>query len=269
MIEKDTHGITLLLFEHLSHYDDLFHGISTRCGGISTDPFSSLNLGLGTGDRDENVLHNYRIVSSALSVDLMSLVAARQVHGNKIARIDKECKQMTGNALEPVLSGFDALITSEPGITLMVRVADCVPLIFFDHIKKVVAVVHAGWRGTLAAIGQQTIQELTAQYKSKPRDILVGIGPSIGPCCYRIQKEVANQFKRCLGTSAVDIRTKEGTLFLNLWETNRLQLIQQGIAPEHIEVAGLCTACRTDLFFSHRREQGKTGRFGAFAGLRR
>ncbi len=269
MIEKSVSAVPLLFFNNLLPFDSLLHAISTRRGGLSSGPYSTLNVGIDTGDDTEAVLKNYAAVSSALEFDLSLLVASRQVHGTQVVFIDKEYKGRIHSPLLPPLTGYDALVTREPGIFLMVRVADCVPLILFDPVQQAAAVVHAGWRGTLAGVVEQTVKALVKHCKSAPEHILAGIGPSIGPCCCEVQEQVATLFRSKTSQAARCIQETGNKLFLNLWEANRLQLVAQGIPAENIEVAQLCTVCCPDLFFSYRREQGETGRFGAFVGLRR
>lgn len=268
MIEKNIHGVPLLFFENLLHFENLVHGISTRNGGVSGAPFASLNLGADTGDAIECVVRNYEIFSNALGFNLAGLVSSKQVHGKKIAVIDDMSIGRGMFSPEPLLRGYDGLVTGSTGVTLMVRVADCVPVILFAPELEMAAVVHAGWRGTLAGIVGEAVREMVQQYHADPGDIRAGIGPAIGPCCYCVQEEVADAFKNVPHLYPAVFRQRRRELFLNLWEANRLQLLRQGLSASNIETAELCTSCRTDLFFSHRREKGKTGRFGAFAGLR-
>lgn len=269
MIEKTVSAIPFLYFKNLLPFNHLLHAISTRNGGYSTGPYQTLNLGIDTGDEDGAVLNNYFAVSRALEFDLSLLVASRQVHGAQVICVGNEHTKLSQSPLVLPLTGYDALITAELFITLMVRVADCVPVILFDPFQQVAAVAHAGWRGTLARIAEQTVAVMMCRYNCMPENILAGIGPSIGPCCCEVQREVAKLFSSKKPDMDSCIQRRENSLFLNLWEANRRQLMMQGIPEGNIEVAQVCTACRTDLFFSHRREQGKTGRFGAFVGLRR
>jgi hypothetical protein len=260
--------VPFLFFENMLQFNNLTHAISTRSGGASSAPYASLNLGTDTGDALERVVKNYEIVSSALGFNLAALVTSTQVHGNQLAVIDDASIGRSTFAVEPLLQGYDGLVTGSTGVTLMVRVADCVPVILFAPERQIAAVVHAGWRGTLAGIAGEAVRKMVQHYHADPGDIRAGIGPAIGPCCYCVQEEVADAFKNAPHLYPAVFRETRGELFLNLWEANRLQLLQQGLSAGNIETAGLCTSCRTDLFFSHRREEGKTGRFGAFAGLR-
>jgi len=268
MIEKYLHGVSFLFFENLLPFRNLMHAVSTRHGGISGAPYTSLNLGTDAGDAPERVVKNYEIVSSELEFNLALLVTSKQVHGKELAVIDESFPGRCAFAVEPLLQGYDALATQRPGITLMVRVADCVPVILYAPDQEMVAVVHAGWRGTLAGIAGETAGKMVQQYHADPAAIRAGIGPAIGPCCYRVEEEVAGAFRKETDLYAAALKESEEGMFLNLWEANRRQLMLQGIPAGNIEVAGLCTACRSDLFFSYRGEKGKTGRFGAFAGLR-
>ncbi len=267
MIEKIVSAIPLLYFKNLLSFNQLIHAITTRIGGFSTAPYHTLNLGIATGDEDAAVLKNYRVVSAALGFDLSLLVAVRQVHGIRVMCVDSAQPKTHSSPLVLPLNGYDALITSESGITLMVRIADCVPMILFDSQQGVAAVVHAGWRGTLAGIAERTVTVMRERYQCIPEHILAGIGPSLGPCCCEVQREVAQLFNANTPGMGSYVIEKDDSLFLNLWEANRRQLVRQGIPEGNIEVAQLCTSCRTDLFFSYRREKGKTGRFGAFVGL--
>jgi YfiH family protein len=261
-------GIKLLFFENLSSHNSLFHAVSTRIGGVSREPFESFNLGLNTEDTYENILSNHMALSKALRFDLQTLTSSHQVHGNNIISVEKKPDKRTPFTLEHTFNGFDSLVTDQPGITLMVRVADCIPIIFFDTVKKVLAVVHAGWKGTLGEIAAKTVKEMVNRYSSRACDIKAGIGPSIGPCCYYVQKYVADLYYNKFSDAEIFIKKEKNGFFIDLWEANRLQLIMQGCREENIEISALCTSCNSHLFFSNRREQGKTGRFGLLAGLR-
>lgn len=261
-------GIKLLFFNHLSSYNRLFHAVSTRISGISPEPFAGLNLSFHSDDSDENILSNHIALSKALNFDLQTLVSSRQVHSNKVGCIDHKPPKRNSFVLEHTFDGFDALVTDQLSITLIVRVADCVPIILFDPVKTILAVVHAGWKGTVAGIAKNTVKKMVETYTANPSEIQAGIGPSIGPCCFRVKKVVADAFfNQCFHAERFVKRAQRGFL-IDLREANRLQLIEQGCCERNIQVSDLCTACNSDLFFSYRREKGKTGRFGLLAGLR-
>lgn len=268
MKEKTINGIKLLSFEILNCYTGLFHAVSTRIGGISPAPFYSLNLGIHTEDAVRNISTNYAMLCSALHIDLQSVVTSHQVHETNIACIESMPARKYPFPLEHALNGYDAFITDKPGITLMVRIADCVPLILYDPAKQVLGVVHAGWKGTLAGITEKTVATLMHDYGCTPTNIKAGIGPSIGSCCFSVQKDVADLFHARFSNTRQCVYTTAGGTNIDLQEANRQQLISAGCAPDNIEMSRLCTACNLNLFFSHRGEKGKTGRFGLLACLR-
>jgi polyphenol oxidase len=268
MEEKTVHGLKLLSFATLNRYTGLFHAVSTRIGGVSPAPFHSLNLGIHTEDEVHNISANYDILCSSLQIDLRSIVTSHQVHETKIARVDKVPAGTIPFPFEHALTGYDAFITDKPGITLMVRIADCVPLIIYDPLKHALAVVHAGWKGTLAGITEKTVAALVQDYGCSPVNIKAGIGPSIGPCCFSVQKNVENLFHMRFSNARQFIHDASDGPHIDLQQANRLQLIAAGCLHDNIEMSGVCTACNLNLFFSHRGEKGKTGRLGLLAGLR-
>jgi len=267
MLEKTITGLKLLQFENLVPYSELMHAVTTRSGGVSPPPFHSLNLGTGTSDTPENIAANYTLLAKALGFDLHTVVTAHQSHGDRIVMIDSLPHQTVPIPHAHALDGYDAFVTKHLGIVLMVRIADCVPVILYDPDQKVVALVHAGWRGTLAGIVRKTAAILIEECNCSTATIRAGIGPAIGPCCFSVQPDVAHLFRSKYGDSGF-VTTIAGGPHIDLPSINRRQLLSAGIMPEHIEVAGLCTACNLNLFFSHRGEKGKTGRFVLCAGLR-
>ena len=265
---KSIHSLSLFFFKNLLSFDKLYHAISQRDGGISKAPYSSLNLGLNTGDTQENIYSNHVALSKAMQFDLPTLVSSHQVHGSNIIIADRNFSRQTPSRLVYTFYGYDALLTDRPGITLIIRVADCVPVILFDPKKNVLALIHAGWKGTMEGITAKTIRKMTSGYGSSAGDIRAGIGPSIGKCCFSVQNNVAGQFAaKVSGPESFMTKESDG-VHIDLWEANRQQLISQGCPGENIEIAEICTSCNSHLFFSHRREKGKTGRFALVAGLR-
>jgi polyphenol oxidase len=255
-------------FKNLSGFPELFHAVTTRTGGISPEPFSSLNLGGNTGDSEANVDDNYGRLFRALDFDLQSVVSSHQVHGTEIAIITTPPARTTPFPEAHVLDGYDGFITNLQNIPLLVRVADCVPGILYEPDSKALAVVHAGWKGTVGGIAAKAAGLMVQLYQCDITNIRAGIGPSIGPCCYAVQQNVAACFQKSTGNRRFLLPEAENTFSLDLQEANRLQLIKVGLRPENIELSWLCTACNLNLFFSHRGEKGKTGRFALIAGLR-
>jgi YfiH family protein len=239
------------------------HGIFTRHGGVSRAPFDSLNLGGNVGDDPKAVRRNHERMYAALGVDDAKACTVWQVHSADV---------VIANA--PVngrrwLAHADALMTDRADVPLSMRFADCTPILFHDPIKGVIAIAHAGWRGTVQGIAATVVRALAAAYGSKPADVRAGIGPAIGPRKYQVGGEVVAAAQEYFGTTAGLIRRDpvDSTAYLDLWAANRLDLEQAGVPTEQIEVAGICTAEHVDEFFSHRQEKGKTGRFGAVIAL--
>jgi len=149
----------------------------------------------------------------------------------------------------------------------MIRIADCVPIILYDPKLKVIAVVHAGWKGTVSEITGKTIHEMMGHFKCEPENIYAGIGPAIDKCCFSVDKEVTEMFEKNLKRSEYFIEKENDSASINLKEANKIQMILSGLKEENIEVSEICTSCSSDVFFSHRREEGRTGRFALLAGL--
>lgn len=254
-------GIWLGIFRQFADRG-IRHGISSRLGGISSQPFASLNLGLHTGDAPDAVRENRRRFSEAAGVMFSQVVTAEQIHGDGVFVVRREHAGRGGAEYNQAIAGMDALVTNEPDLPLMLFFADCVPVLIADPVRKVVAVSHAGWKGTVAAISAKTIQTMSREYGSNPADCIAGIGPSIGQCCYEVDDVVMDRLK--VFPYWQDIIIPQGQKYrLDLWEANRRQLMVAGLAESNITVSRICTACNTELFFSYRAEQGKTGRIGA------
>jgi hypothetical protein len=241
-------------------YPGLTHAIFTRQGGVSQAPYHSLNLSVSVGDSPEVVQKNGQAVCRTLRIEPSQTVSCHLVHQADIIAVDAANRQ-------PVMGKADGLVTQTPGIYLFMRFGDCVPLIFFDPAARAVGLSHAGWRGTLENVAGATVKAMVEQLGCRPENIIAAIGPAIGPCCYEVGPEVMS--------AAAGVWPDADRLFqrngkpqhahFDLWEANRRQLAQAGV--RQIIQSGLCTACRRSEFFSHRAEQGRTGRFGVIIGL--
>jgi YfiH family protein len=252
------------------NHPGLLHAISTRQGGVSTGHYSSLNLGFHVGDLYDGVLENHHRVSQSLEFDLSSLVSCQQVHHDTIALIGERHLKNSSYLPDKMIEQTDALITDVPGVTLMTRHADCVPLLLFDPKTVTAAVAHAGWKGTLSRIGQKTIDLLVKEYKCQRKDIQVGLGPSIGPCCYHISSTMADLASEKLSKGTVFVKEWKGNkLSFDLWQANREQLLTAGIPEGNLYSSDVCTSCNVNHFFSYRKEKKVTGRFAALIGLRK
>ncbi|CUH94276.1 hypothetical protein P22_0342 [Propionispora sp. 2/2-37] len=249
-----------------SHFDRfrLLHGISSRLGGISSAPFSSLNLALHTGDNDTDVLKNREAYCQAVGIPADRLITAEQVHGEHIALVTQRETGKGAKSYAQALKQTDALITQTPGVPLMLFFADCVPVLIFDPVTQSIGIVHAGWKGTVALIAQKTVLAMQDAFGTEPANCLVGIAPSIGPCCYEIDNTVLERVKQNFAVWPLLTKPSNDRWKLNLWEANRSQLIDIGVQNTNIVCSDICTACNKTLFFSYRAENGKTGRIGAF-----
>jgi len=265
MIKKYINSLPVYLFENLLKYKNIQHFVSSRIGGVSQYPYNSLNLGLHVEDKAENVLENRKILASHLRTKLNNFTMAKQIHKNNVTIVTDKMRGKGSRDYQNAINATDALLTSKPNIYLNVLVADCVPILFFDPIKKVIGAVHTGWRGTVRLIAQKSIQRTQEFFSSEPSDIIVGIGPSIGPCCYEVGSDVISQVEKVFPSKEDYIINSPSNDkgYFDLWKANQAQLIQAGIPEENIEVAELCTCCNADMFFSVRHQKGETGRFAA------
>lgn len=255
----NTDGLEYLKFSSMDD-EKIVHGIFTRKGGISPQPWASLNLGGTVGDTRENVIENRRRIYQVMGRPVESIFDVWQVHS-----ADVICTE-TPRPLNAPHEKADAILTDNPDITLFMRFADCVPILLHDPVRKVVGIVHAGWMGTVNKVLAQTIQTMNEKYGSNPGDIIAGIGPSIGPDHYQVGEDVIEKVKIAFGGQAEELLINlNGRTYFNLWRANGILLQHAGV--NSIEVSGLCTACDTNRWYSHRAEAGKTGRFGAFISL--
>ncbi len=238
----------------------LTHGVFTRQGGISAGPWDGLNLGGTVGDDPQAVAENHRRAYASLGLDAARACTVWQVHGadTVIAHHPTPHRKWINRA--------DGMVTNQPGVPLMMRYADCVPILFYDPVQRVVGIAHAGWRGTLQGAQTSVVLTMRDAFGSNPAHIQAGIGPSIGPADYQVGEEVVAQVRDTFGTTeGLITRAEDGSAYLDLWEANHRQLAAAGL--DQIEISGISTARQTDEFYSHRAEQGRTGRFGAVIAL--
>jgi polyphenol oxidase len=225
------------------------HGFTTRQGGGSEPPFDSLNLGGSVGDDPVRVAGNWRRVVRETG---LAFARVRQVHGARAVCLD--------SATAPALEA-DAVLSRTLGLAACISVADCVPVLLADPASGAVAAVHAGWRGTIARAAAEAVRALAAEVGAAPERLLAAVGPAIGPCCYEVSPDLAARFAAEIGPGVV---RRSGAPTLDLWESNAAVLRGAGVAAERIETVRRCTSCERDLFFSHRRDAGRTGRQVAF-----
>lgn len=270
MKENFKNEVLYYTFPELEKYDGLVHAFSSREGGISTGYYSSMNLGIKTPDERNNILENYRIFCETIGVSRDEVVIANLNHEANIKNVTKE------NMGEGLLKDFeedsiDGLLTNQVGPVLVATFADCVPVFFFDPVKRVVGIAHSGWRGTAAGISGKMVERMVSDYGCNTEDIIAGIGPSIGMCCYEVDKDVCEEFVE------LPFITEEGWFYakengkfdLNLWRIIFDNLMYAGLKEENIMISGLCTCCNSDVLFSHRASKGKRGTMAGMISLRK
>ena len=241
---------------------EVTHAVFTRQGGVSPEPWASLNVGGTVGDDATRVRENRYRSFAALGRRIDSLFDVWQVHSAEAVIADAPRDPNL-----PLIQA-DAIFTDKPEVTLYMRFADCVPIMLYDLKKGVIGLAHAGWLGTVRGMTTAAVTKMRTHYGSKPENILAAIGPSIGVDHYEVGADVIAKVQESFGSDAERlIETRDGKTHLDLWSANFIQLQKSGV--EKIEVAGLCTACHLDDWFSHRAEKGKTGRFGAMIALQR
>ena len=251
-ISRATKEVPYLQYLKLALNQQLAHGLFTRHGGVSSAPFQSLNISYSVGDRREDVTKNILGIKEAIGAERLFFLD--QSHKNEILLLRKG----QDKAPEKNISA-DAMITDIPGMALLIKQADCQGVIVFDPKKRVVANVHCGWRGNVQNILESVIKKLKKDFACNASDLLAAIGPSLGPCCAEFKS-----YDKIFPRSFHSFMVREN--YFDLWAISTRQLMDAGLREENIELARICTRCRTDLFFSFR-EEGTTGRFGTVAML--
>jgi len=279
---RESLGLQILQLAPLSKLPWLVHAFSTRTGGASDlDGAKVLNLGFMEWDQPEKAKANRQIFQAALNAQDLRLVPLKQIHSSLL-------RPFADSPAHPCKG--DASAANTPGLLLAVQTADCVPILLVDPKRRAVAAIHAGWRGTLARITEKAVGRMHFEYGSKPSDLLAAIGPSIGPCCYEVAADFVSKFTAQFADAADyfdEPRSGEEPnplqwlnmmppghqpppkgVHLDLRKANRSQLLAAGLRPRSIFTSDLCTACRTDLFFSFRKEGALSGRLMSVIGIR-
>lgn len=270
MRREERDGLLVYRFESLPE-DEVDVFVSTRVGGESSPPYTSLNLGLGVGDEPAAALSNRRRLFAAFGLPLERSVWCRQVHSNAVAVVGEADAGSGSLSAETATGEADALVTDVPGLPLCVTLADCAPVLVYDPGASALGLAHAGWRGAVSRIASRTVAAMAERFGSAPANLLAAIGPSIGPAAYEVGPEVIARaragFGKRAGEALKPLAGGEKALF-DLWSANRIDLEEAGVPPARIEIAGVSTAERPGELYSHRSE-GRTGRFVAAAALRR
>ncbi len=231
------------------------HGFSTRKGGVSTGEAGNMNFGFNRKDAYGNIVKNFELFCGVLGVDYKKLVFTNQTHEDCVYAVTEKD---IGKGFMKVsdIKGVDSFVTNIPNIPLCTFHADCMPLFFLDKDKKAIGLTHSGWKSTLLNIAQKTVQKMQGEYGCNPADIMVAIGPSIGPCHFEVGQDVADKFKEKFGDKHI---IKGEKPHIDLWQLCKSQLLNAGISEENITVTDICTFCNNDLFYSYRGDNHKTG----------
>ncbi len=257
MIRKSNNDVLWYEFEELEGMG-ITHAFLTRLGGASAPPFDTLNLGHTVGDDLAAVEENHERAFAALGLRREQVVSPYQVHGTHVRLVGQAHTGTTQPAT-------DGLLTATPGVALLLRFADCVPILIFDPTRRAVAMIHSGWKSTVENIAAAAVEAFVRHARSQPEDLWAGIGPAIGPCCYEVGQEMVQTISRVKPQRAGVLQQRNGRSYLDLPGLVQAQLTAAGI--KKIVASGICTACHTEEWFSHRAENGRTGRFGALVML--
>jgi YfiH family protein len=257
----DVNDIKLLKIPSFSREGFFKHCFTSRAGGVSEGCFASLNLSKTREANEANKRKNYNRVCDAIGVEYGSLTLVNYAHGSGVhCATARDAGKGMGR--ESDFAPCDGMVTDAPEVTVLTLHADCMPIFMADRRNRAAGVSHAGWKGVGMNIAGNMLEKLKGGYGSRPGDILVGIGPHIMDCCFEVREDVAGVFRNAFGGDV--IKQRDGALFVSLQNAVMTQLREAGIPPENITCANLCTSCRDDLFFSHRRDRGMTGAMGSF-----
>lgn len=271
MEENQHRQVVYLTFPLLDQTGIVRHLFSTRQGGVSEGIYATMNLSYQRGDKKEAVDENFRRISEIFGTTPDRIVCSRQTHTTNVRLVTEEdCGK---GVIRPAdYEDVDGLITNIPGILLCTFYADCVPLYFVDRKNKAIGLAHSGWRGTVNRMGAVVLRAMKEAFGTDPKEVIAAIGPSICQDCYEVGQEVAEAFRQEVPQAEGVILKKgktEGKYQLDLWEANRLILLNAGILPENLAVTDLCTCCNSKYLFSHRASGGKRGNLAAFMELRK
>ena len=259
MIQLQNNGVTFLAADGFRAAGGVAHGFSTRIGGVSEGIFASLNLGTARGDDPERVRENYRRFCAAVGTDVNRLVTTSQVHGDVIRTAT--ARDIKTDLFAPNGYECDGLITDRPGLALTIYSADCIPVLLYDPVRRVIAAVHAGWRGTAQDIAGKAVRRMQQDYGCRPENILAAIGPGISQCCFETHADVPDAMTDALGDLVIPyiLCLENGKFRVDLKGINATLLTRAGVTADHIEVSTDCTACLHETYWSHRVTQGQRG----------
>lgn len=258
----ENNTIEVSRFSGLSGFRDICHFTTTRHGGVSKGTFASMNPGIYTDDDPDSVQKNLEILSNTIGIPAGQIFMPRQTHEDRILSLDSRFLSLGEEEQKERLRGVDALVTDVPGICVAISTADCVPVLLYAPDRKVVAAIHAGWRGTVLGIAAKTARLMVERYACDPAELIAGIGPSIGPEAFEVGEEVVKAFEDGGAPMARILHRHPDThkAHIDLWAANRFLLLEAGLSPARIEIAGICTYTCHEDYFSARRLGIKSGR---------
>ena len=260
----EKNGVVWLTFPAFDEQSWVTNAFSTRLGGVSTGYQASMNLSFRQETSEANVRENFRRFADAVGFSTDDLILSKQTHTTNVLRVGRSDRGR-GFTRDMEWSDVDGFVTDERGCVLSTFYADCVPLYFADPVHKAIGLSHSGWKGTANGMGRVTVEKMTREFGTDPGDLLCGIGPSICQDSYEVGEDVAQYFKEEFLRKSPE---KPGKYYLDLWAANRAVLMSAGVKEENITLPNLCTACNSDLLFSHRASHGRRGNLGAFLLIR-
>ena len=250
----------IIQYPILSQFHEIEHFCTTRQGGCSSGNYASFNLSPFSGDNAENQKSNIKLLASHLQIPTSQIIFPYQTHGDKVKIIDSQFQNQFPAFQTDYLNGVDALITNQSGVCIGVTTADCVPVLLYDAENKVVAAIHAGWRGTCSRIIQKTIDLMTAAFGTIPEKVFASIGVSISPVVYNVGEELVSEFEKTGFPVNQIFISRNNQLYLDLWQANKWLLQSIGVPELQIEIAGICSFINSDHYFSARKLGIKSGR---------
>lgn len=262
--EKIVEGVPVLTYPLLEKSGVVYHGFSTKFGGVSKGHCASMNISTSRGDDPAAVEENRKRIAKAIGVKPEHMVYTQQTHTTNVSIVTKEDRGR-------ILPETDGMITNNPDVCLVTFYADCVPLYFVDPVKKVIGLSHSGWRGTVNKMANVTIEKMQKEFGCDPADILAAVGPSICQDCYEVSEDVIEKFRENYNEEYWDdifYKKENGKYQLNLWKANEYNFLDAGIKSDHIAVTNVCTCCNPEILFSHRITGFNRGNLSAFLSLK-